>query len=417
MKRKVKRAKTTKKDNGVVERKTKAQSDDFASELIGQLNKEAGAQIAFNLGNDSAVPTNIKRWISTGSRQLDCILSNRLHGGMPEGRIVEIQGPTSSGKSHICFEVAKSTQKLGGIVVYVDTENATNLDNLKQLGIDVHHRFVFVQTVCTEEIFSVVESAIIKARAMTQDVPVTIIWDSVAASSPKAELEGDYDANSIGLQARVLGKGMRKIVNIIGNQNVLFLLINQQRKNIGVMFGDDTTTPGGMAIPYACSQRIRITSTGQSHIKNKAGDVIGIQVKAKTIKNKVAKPFRSVEFRILFGVGIVEDEEVFDLFRVYCSNSKNGLVMPNGEIVNVSGTAAWKNFLVTTSDGEVLHDVKFHKPDFKEKVLDNPEFHDYMEALYEASLVQKPGSTFEPDIDAESYTDVKAAQMLTEEAN
>ena len=149
----------------------------------------------------------------------------------------------NSGKSHICFEIAKSTQKMGGIVVYMDTENATNLENLETLGINVHNRFVFVQTACTEEIFAVAESAILKARSMAKNVPVTIIWDSIAASSPKAELEGDYDQNSIGLQARALGKGMRKIVNIIGNQNVLFLLINQQRKNIGVMFGDDCVTP------------------------------------------------------------------------------------------------------------------------------------------------------------------------------
>lgn len=217
-------------------------SDDFSAELIKELNKEAGQVVAFNLGTDEA-PTNIKRWISTGSRQLDCILSNKIIGGLPEGRIVEIQGPTSSGKSHICYAVAKSTQKMGGIVIYIDTENATNLDNLKILGVDVNKRFVFVQTACTEEIFAVAESAIHKARALTKDIPVTIIWDSVAASSPKAELEGDYEQNTIGLQARVLGKGMRKIANIIGNQNVLFLLVNQQRQKIGVQYGDNCLSP------------------------------------------------------------------------------------------------------------------------------------------------------------------------------
>ena len=217
-------------------------SDDFSAELIKQLNKEQGANIAFNLGSDD-VPTNIKRWISTGSRQLDCIISNKGTGGFAEGRVVEIQGPASSGKSHIAFETAKATQRMGGIVVYIDTENATSLENLEQIGIDVYNKFVFVQTACTEEVFQVAESTILKARAMTKDIPVTIVWDSVAASAPKAELEGSYDQNSIGLQARTIGKGMRKITNIIGNQNVLFLLINQQRKNIGVMFGDDCLSP------------------------------------------------------------------------------------------------------------------------------------------------------------------------------
>ena len=147
------------------------------------------------------------------------------------------------GKSHLCFEVAKSTQKLGGIVVYIDTENATNLDNLKHIGIDVNTRFVFIQTNCTEDVFKYTEAAVMKARSMDKDVPVTIIWDSVAASAPKAELEGDYDQNTIGLQARVIGKGMRKISQLIANQSVLFLLVNQQRKAIGVMFGDDCLDP------------------------------------------------------------------------------------------------------------------------------------------------------------------------------
>lgn len=223
-------------------------SDDFSAELIKQLNKETGSKIAFNLGMDDA-PTNVKRWISTGSKQLDYILSNKKNGGMPEGRIVELQGLPGSGKSSLALEVAKSTQRLGGIVIYIDTESATNLDNLIDYGIDVHRKFIFVQTGCTEEIFSVAESTILKARAMTKDVPVTIIWDSVAASSPKAELEGDYDQNTIGLQARVLGKGMRKIVNLIGNEKVLFLIINQNRQIIGGSgFGD----------PYCVSPETRV---------------------------------------------------------------------------------------------------------------------------------------------------------------
>lgn len=162
---------------------------------------------------------------------------------MPEGRIVEIQGPPGIGKSTLMAQIARSTQRMGGIAVYIDTENATNPDTLANMGVDVARRFVFVQSACTEEILSVIESTILKARTMTKDVPVTVMWDSVSQSSPKAELEGDYDQNTIGLQARVLSKGMRKIANVIGGQKVLLVLVSQQRLKIGVMFGDPCVSP------------------------------------------------------------------------------------------------------------------------------------------------------------------------------
>ncbi len=391
-------------------------NDDFSAELIKQLNKEHSSNIAFNLGTGSA-PTEIKRWISTGSRQLDSIISNKMFGGFAEGRIVEIQGAPSSGKSHIAYECAKATQKLGGIVVYIDTENATSLENLHKVGIDTAHRFVFVQSGMTEEVFAVAESTILKARQMTKDVPVTIVWDSVAASAPKAELEGDYDQNTIGLQARVLGKGLRKITNIIGNQNVLFLLINQQRQKIGVMFGDPTTTPGGMAIPYASSIRVSITSSGQKQIKDKDGNVIGISVTAKTIKNKVAPPFRSVQFQIIFGHGVVEHEEVFDAFREHCA--KNGPVKVKDKLVSVDGAGAWKTFTVADADtGEIEVEHKFYKPDFGEKVLYVPEYKNYMDHMFEATFVTNP--TLVKDhvtydgVDSESYTE--HTQLMLDQA-
>jgi len=362
--------------------------EDFSADLIKAINKEHNEKIAFNLGVDDA-PTNIKRWISTGSRQLDYIVSNRGDGGLPEGRVIEIQGAASIGKSHIAFLLARNTQKANGIVIYIDTENATNLENLQNLGIDVRRRFVFVQSSCTEEIFQVMESAIIKAKAMNSDVPVTIIWDSVAASSPRAELEGDYDQNTIGLQARVIGKGLRKIVNLIGNQKVLLLLINQQRMKIGVLYGDPHTTPGGMAIPYCSSVRIRLN--GGKHVEVN-GQVVGIQVIAKTIKNKVAQPFRECTFQIHFGKGIVEHEDIFDLLRGYCKSAKLGGVTVGNKTVSVAGEQAWKTFtVVNNKTGEVETEVKFYKPEFQEKVLSKPEFKTYVDALMDAALIIKPG--------------------------
>ena len=141
------------------------QHDDFTDDLIKSLNKSHGTRVAYNLALDDS-PTHVKRWISTGSRQLDYIISNRRGGGLPEGRIVEIFGPPSIGKSHIAIQIARSTQKMGGIVVYIDTENATSVENLGLLGVDVKKRFVYVDTHCTEEVLSIAEETILKAKAM-----------------------------------------------------------------------------------------------------------------------------------------------------------------------------------------------------------------------------------------------------------
>jgi len=159
---------------------TKTVADDFTTDLITSLNKDHGSRIAYNLSIDTS-PTHVKRWISTGSKQLDLVVSNRANGGLPEGRIVEVFGPPSIGKSHIATQVAKATQQMGGIVVYIDTENGTSVENLAALGVDVSKRFVYVDTHCTEEVLDIAEKTILKAKAMAKNVPITIIWDSVAA--------------------------------------------------------------------------------------------------------------------------------------------------------------------------------------------------------------------------------------------
>lgn len=373
---------------------------DFTANLIKSLNKEAGSQVAYNLAYDES-PTHVKRWISTGSKQLDYIIANKPNGGLPEGRIVEIFGPPSIGKSHIAIQIARSTQQMGGIVVYIDTENATSVENLGLLGVDISKRFVYVDTHCTEEVLAISENTIMKAKAMDKDVPITIIWDSVAASSPKAELIGDYDKDSIGLQARAISKGMRKITGIIANQNVLMICLNQIRTKIGVMYGDPTTTPGGKAIPFHSSVRIKL-GAGQP-ITNKDKEVIGINVSAKTIKNKVAPPFRTVNFEIHFGKGIKEHEQIFDLLR------KHGAESSGGKTLEISGTGSWKSFtVIDEKTGELLIEKKFYKADFGE-VMRNPEFSPYIDTLLEAALVRKLAD--EPEIDVESYEEIRAVSM------
>lgn len=386
---------------------SRPQSEDFSQELIRQLNKDHGSNIAFNLASDDA-PTEIKRWIPTGSRQLDYIVGNRQGGGWAEGRIIEVQSPPGLGKSHLCFAAARSVQHMGGIVVYVDTENATNIDNLTDLGIDIARRFVFVQTACTEEILSVIESTIIKARSMTKDVPVIVIWDSVSQSSPRAELEGDYDQNTIGLQARVLSKGMRKIANVIANQKVLLMLVSQQRTKIGVMYGDPTTTSGGMAIPYSSSTRIKLT--GGKHIE-KDGKVIGIEVTAKTIKNKVARPFRECSFQIHFGIGIKEHEQIFDFLREH--GEKSGpAILESGASVIVEGVSAWKT--LTIKDGKNVIEKKFQKSNFDE-ILADPQYKRYMDGLMDAAYIMKPMAeehlTYK-GVNSDSIEEVQAAASV-----
>jgi len=225
--------------------KIKSDVDDMMKDLIQSLNKEFGTRIAYNLSEMDA-PTIVKRWIDTGSIQLNYAIRNTTDGGYPEGRIIEISGPPSSGKSHLAYHAAAITQKQGGLVVYVDTENSVPVQKLADMGIDVKKRFVYVDTHCTEEVFSVIESTITKAKQVIEkNVPILVVWDSVAATSPKAELDGEYEDNTIGLQARTISKGMRKITGVIGQNNVTLLCLNQIRDKIGVMYGDPTTTPGG----------------------------------------------------------------------------------------------------------------------------------------------------------------------------
>jgi len=381
----------------------KNDAEDFTANLIKSLNKDHGARVAYNLSVDDS-PTHVKRWISTGSKLLDYICSNRKDGGLPEGRIIEIFGPPSIGKSHIATQIARTTQKMGGIVVYIDTENATSVENLQSLGVNVSKRFVYVDTHCTEEVFQVAESTILKAKGMAKDVPITIVWDSVAASSPKAELLGDYDKESIGLQARAISKGMRKITGVIGDQNVLFVILNQIRTKIGVMFGDPDTTPGGKAIPFHASTRIKLGAGSQ--IKD-GDDVIGINVSAKTVKNKVAPPFRKINFEIHFGVGIKEHEQIFDMLR------KNGPETCDGNVIEVSGTGGWKNISVTDeSTGEILVDKKFRKSEFDE-IISDPEYGKYVDQILEAAMVKVFNAG--PDIDVESLSEVEAIALELEQ--
>lgn len=398
-------------DGGEVKAAPQKKSDDIDSmmnSLIRDINKEFGQRIAYNLSEMDA-PTVVKRWIDTGSVQLNYAIRNAGLGGYPEGRIIEISGLPSSGKSHLAYHAAAVTQKMGGLVVYIDTENATPVQKLADMGIDVRRRFVYCDSHMTEEVFAIIESTILKAKqVLDKNVPILVIWDSVAATSPKAELDGEYDQNTVGLQARVISKGMRKITGVIGQNNVTLLCINQLRDNIGVMHGDPAVTPGGKAIPFHASVRIRLGSGNQ--VKDKSGNVLGIHTTVTIKKNKVAPPFRKCEFDIIFGKGIVEDDYLFDECRSYCDSNKVIFEMKEGKEARrleakISGSGAWKLLLVNDLDtGEVIVDKKFYKSDFGALMRD-PQYSAYIDRIIDAALTQVGSEPVSDGSDPEEESD------------
>jgi recombination protein RecA len=272
---------------------------------LGQIDRQFGKGTVMRMGDGSAI-RNIEA-ISTGSLTLDVALGI---GGLPKGRVVEIYGPESSGKTTLTLQVIAECQKAGGTAAFIDAEHALDPQYAEKLGVNVDDLLIS-QPDTGEQALEVTDMLV---RSGAVDV---VVVDSVAALTPKAEIEGDMGDSHVGLQARLMSQALRKLTGNIKRSNTMVIFINQIRMKIGVMFGSPETTSGGNALKFYASVRLDIRRIGA--IK-KGDEVVGNETRVKVVKNKVAPPFKQAEFEILYGEGISHEGELIDL------GVKHGLV-------------------------------------------------------------------------------------------
>tara|TARA_R110000787_G_scaffold931_6_gene3440 strand:+ start:382 stop:1512 length:1131 start_codon:yes stop_codon:yes gene_type:complete len=334
----------------------KNKRDELASVLADSLNKQfKGMKVAYFLDGAEDTPTDLTEWISTGSSILDLAISNRPNGGLPVGRITEITGMEASGKSLLAAHLLANTQKMGGLAVYIDTENAMNEEFLTAIGMDMT-KMLYIQLETVEDIFEVIENIILKVKESDKNRLVSIAVDSVAAATTKVEQAQDYDKEGWATsKAIVLSKGMRKITQLIGRERVALFFTNQLRQKLGVMFGDPWTTSGGKAIQFHASCRLRLKAAGQIKAKIAGKEqVIGIKTKCVVVKNRMGPPLRTAEFNIFFESGIDDTGSWLQVMKDY------SLVKQGG---------SWYTYTCDVT-GE---DIKFLSKDFEEKILSHPE--------------------------------------------
>jgi recombination protein RecA len=286
------------------------------SAALGQIEKQFGKGSVMRMGDINAV-RNVDV-VSTGSLGLDIALGV---GGVPRGRVVEIYGPESSGKTTLTLHVVAEAQKAGGTAAFVDAEHALDPAYAEKLGVDMDELLVS-QPDTGEQALEITDMLV---RSGAVDV---VVVDSVAALTPKAEIEGDMGDSHVGLQARLMSQALRKLTANIKRSNCLVIFINQIRMKIGVMFGSPETTTGGNALKFYSSVRLDIRRIGA--IK-KGDEVVGNETRVKVVKNKVAPPFKQTEFEIIYGQGISREGEIIDL------GVKNGIVDKAGAWYSYNG--------------------------------------------------------------------------------
>lgn len=330
---------------------------------ISQIEKDFGKGSVMRLGQKQNIDVDV---VPTGSLGLDLALGV---GGLPKGRIVEIFGPESSGKTTLTLHIVAEVQKSGGTCAFVDAEHALDPTYAKKLGVDVD-KLIISQPDTGEEGLSIAEYLI---RSGSVDL---IVVDSVAALVPKAEIEGDIGDSHMGLQARLMSQALRKLTALVSRTNCMVIFINQIRMKIGVMFGNPETTTGGHALKFFSSIRMDIRRVGSIKEKDEA---TGNQTRVKIVKNKVAPPFRVVDFDIMYGTGISKVGEIVDI------GSKLGIIEKTGAWFSYNGAKI----------GQGRENVKKY-------LLENPKISDEVEQKIRQHYNNHEGSAaamiFEPEL-------------------
>ena len=316
-------------------------------ELLDTLRGKFGEGAIMTLGETHKVDVAS---IPTGSFSLDLALGV---GGLPRGRIVEIFGPESSGKTTLALNVVAQAQKQGGKAAYIDAEHALDPEYAKKLGVKINDLLIS-QPDNGEEALNILESLV------RSSIISVIVVDSVAALTPRAEIEGEMGAQFIGLQARMMSQALRKLTAIAAKSNTLIIFINQIRMQIGVMFGNPETTPGGRALKFYASVRIDVRRIAQV---KKGDEIVGSRVKAKVVKNKVAAPFKQAEFDIMYGEGISYEADVLN------AGLKAGVVTKSGASYSFEGERLGTGF---DNIREKLKEDKKLLSEIKKRILKNP---------------------------------------------
>jgi len=321
-----------------------AKSQSVINDTIAQIKTKFGEDSIMKLGEKPKVDVNV---IPTGSIGLDAALGV---GGMPRGRIIEIFGPESSGKTTLSLHVIAEAQKLGGICAFIDAEHAMDPEYSKRLGVKIDDLLIS-QPDTGEQALEIVESLV---RSGKIDV---IVIDSVAALTPKDEIEGDMGAHHVGKQARLMSQALRKLTSIVAKSKTVVIFINQIRMQIGVMFGNPETTPGGKALKFYTSVRLDIRRIAQ--IK-KGEEIMGGRTRVKVVKNKVAPPFRQTEFDLMYNEGISREGEMIALGEKYGIMTKSGTSYSYGDEKLGRGYDATRQYLKEnkkTSD-KILSEIR-----------------------------------------------------------